>query len=54
MTNIIDETVMAKQKDMEEEFGMQFMTQLISNSNQANDMMSALMLLIKLAENRKK
>lgn len=30
------------------------MTQLISNFNQANDMMSALMLLIKLAEKQEK
>ena len=54
MTNIINETVIPKKKDMGEEFGMQFMTQLMSNPNQANDMMNALMPLMKLAEEQKK
>lgn len=54
MTNIINETVIPKQKDMGEEFGMQFMTQLMSNPSQANDMMGALKPLMEMAEEQKK
>ncbi|MCV6608603.1 MAG: hypothetical protein OIF32_10350 [Campylobacterales bacterium] len=54
MTNIINETVIPKEKNMGEEFGMQFMNQLMSNPSQANDMMGALEPLLKMAEQQEK
>ena len=53
MTNIINETVIPKKKDMGEEFGMQLMTQLMTNPNQANDMMDALKPLMEMAKSQK-
>lgn len=53
MTNIINETVIPKKKDMGEELGMQLMTQLMTNPHQANDMMNVLVPLIKMMEEKK-
>ena len=52
MTNIINETIIPKKKDMGEEFGMQFMQQLMANPNEAGNMMNALEPLMKMAENK--
>ncbi len=53
MTNIINETIIPKKKDMGEEMGMQFMQQLMANPNEAGSMMSALEPLMKMAETKK-
>ncbi len=52
MTNIINETVIPKKKDMGEELGMQFMTQLMTNPNQANDMMNVLLPLMEMSQKK--
>jgi hypothetical protein len=53
MTNIINETVIPKKKDMGEEFGMQFMTQLMNNPTQASAMISALEPIMKMSAQKK-
>ena len=53
MTNIINETVIPKKKDMGEEFGMQFMTQLMTNPTQASAMINALEPIMKMSAQKK-
>lgn len=53
MTNIINETVIPKKKNMGEEFGMQFLTQLMTNPTQASSVMNALEPLMKMARDKK-
>jgi len=53
MTNIINETIIPKKKDMGEEIGMQFMQQLMANPSQSGDMMAMLEPLMKMAKDKK-
>lgn len=53
MTNIINETILPKKKDMGEEMGMQFMQQLMANPGQSGDMVAMLEPLMKLAGEHK-
>ena len=50
MTNIINETIIPKKKDMGEEFGMQFMKKMMENPSQSGDMMAMLEPLMQLAK----
>ena len=52
-TNIINETVIPKKKNMGEEFGMQFMTQLMNNPTQASAMINALEPIMKMSAQKK-
>ena len=53
MTNIINETVIPKKIDMGEQLGMQFMQQMFSNPEKANEMMGGLTQMMKFAEMQK-
>ncbi|MDF3124735.1 hypothetical protein [Rheinheimera sp. 1928-s] len=53
MTNIINETVIPKKVDMGEQLGMQFMQQMFSNPEKANEMMGGLAQMMKIAEMQK-
>jgi len=54
MTNIINETIIPKKKDMGEEFGMQFMQQMMADPSKSGDMIGMLGPLMKLAQENKK
>ncbi|HZX19039.1 MAG TPA: hypothetical protein VFF22_19490 [Pseudomonas sp.] len=53
MTNIINETVIPKKVDMGEQLGMQFMQQMFTNPEKANEMMGGLAQMMKIAEMQK-
>jgi uncharacterized protein YjaZ len=50
MTNIINETVIPKKVDVGEQLGMQFMQQMFTNPEKANEMMGGLAQIMKIAE----
>ncbi|WP_120512641.1 hypothetical protein [Photobacterium salinisoli] len=53
MTNIINETVIPKKRDMGEELGIQFLQSMMSNPQQAGSMIEGLAPLIDLMEKHK-
>lgn len=53
MTNIINETVIPKKVDMGEQLGMQFMQQMMTNPEKANDMMGGLANIMSIIEAQK-
>jgi len=54
MTNIINETVIPKKKDVGEEMGLQFMNQLMTNPSQSGDMMNALKSIVSMTKTQNK
>lgn len=52
MTNIINETIIPKKQDMEEQFAVMFMNQLLSNPHEANSIVDAMKPIIELANNK--
>ena len=50
MTNIINETVIPKKKDMGEELGIQLVTQMMNNPGKSNDMMKTMESFMKMAD----
>lgn len=52
MTNIINETIIPKKQDMEEQFAVMFMNQLFSNPHEANSIVDAMKPIIELANNK--
>lgn len=53
MTNIINETVIPKKRDMGEEIGAQFLQSMMTNPQQANSMIQGLIPLMELMEKQK-
>lgn len=53
MTNIINETIIPKKRDMGEELGIQFLQSMMTNPQQANSMIQGLTPLIELMEKQK-
>jgi len=52
MTNIINETVIPKKKDMGEELGIQLVTQMMNNPDKSNDMMKTMESFMKIADSK--